>query len=121
MASMQRRRGEEITLYAPKEVTDRRGNRVLIPQGEAVTIRCAETFDRSNRAEVPGQQSVEQISVILSRDVDAQLWTVAYFRDAWWDVSAPPAQRRGNRHTRHQTAILRRRPGSMGLRFDGEG
>lgn len=118
MASMQRRRGEDITLYRPTEQTDRRGNRTLIPNGESVTVRCAESFDRSNRAEVPGQQKVEQISVILPQDVDAQLWTVALFRGEYWDVSAPPARRRGSRHVRHQTALLRIRPGDMGVGFE---
>lgn len=121
MASMQRRRGEKVTLYRPTEVRDRRGNRVLTPLRDSTTVRCSESFDRSNRAEVPGQQQVDQISIRIPWNVDAQLWTAAHFRGEWWDVAAPPARRRGNRHTSHQTVILRRRPQGMQAVADGEG
>lgn len=121
MASMQRRRGEKIRLYRATETRDRRGNRTKVPLGEYIDVRCHESHDRSNRAEVPGQLEIDMIQVRLPVDVHAELWTVAKYRDSWWDVSAPPARRVGNRHTAHQTAILRKRPGQMGLGLEAGG
>ena len=107
--SLQRRRGKPIVFYWPTEVVDRRGNKVKRPLGESVVRRAVRSFERSNRAELPGQQGIEQYNMIVDLHTTAPLWTVAFWDDAWWDVAAPPAKRDGRR-VDHLTVTIRRRP-----------
>ena len=109
MASLQRRRGLKAQFFWPTQTTDRRGNKVLDPLGDSIEARVSESFDRANRAEVPGQQSVEQIDVIAPVHITAPLWSVVKYRGEWWDVTSAPARRNGRR-VKHLTVNLRHRP-----------
>lgn len=112
MPSMQRRRGQSATVYPYREVTDRRGHRVrVVDEDNPVVVVAAFIPDRSSRAELPGQQQIHVVKMIVRDDVaGCELWAQVEWRGSRWDVVTPPAYHHGTRHTRHVTVSLRRRP-----------
>ena len=115
--SWQRRRGRPITFYGTVTVIDRRGNEILVPDSsKRIDVRCVESADRSNRAEAPGQISVEVIRVIVPSGLpDVNLWAIAHYDGRWWDIITPASRRHGKAGVRHFTFLLRLRPNDGGL------
>lgn len=115
MPSHQRKRGRWIKFW-PQEVTyDRRGNRILAVDltKEPTRVRCVLQTDRTNRAEIPGQQDVDVVNCIVPANIPGMgMWARAQLEDngRWLDVNAPPFYRHGTRHVRHWTIPLRYRP-----------
>jgi len=110
--SRQRRRGQSAFVFSLTTITDGRGNRKLAPDMEHGTaVRAAFIPQRSSRAEVPGQQEVDVVRMLVGADVpDVGLWAIVQWRGDLWDVAAPPAYHHGTRGTRHISVDLRRRP-----------
>lgn len=68
---------------------------------------------RSSRAEVPGQQQIDVVRLIVEElPEDAGLWAICEWNGDLWDIVGPPAFRQGTRHTRHWSVDIRRRPDS---------
>lgn len=111
--SVQRRRGQPVTLYRRKRVTDKRGNEQWAPDREnPIRTTAAVIPQRSSRAEVPGQAEVDVYRLIVGVDLDSiGLWSIVEWRGQEWDVVAPPAYRHGTRRVRHWSIDVRGRPG----------
>lgn len=102
-----------VTFYPRKEITDNRGNIQLVPDMDnPVTTSAAEMQDRSSRAEVPGQQEIDVIRLIVRYDLpDVGVYSICKYRDAWWDIISPPQYHQGERHhTKHLSMLIKRRP-----------
>jgi hypothetical protein len=112
MASTQRRRGINVVIYPEKTVTNRRGEKVIVPDGGTpIPTRAAIVPQRSARAELPGQQQVNVTRIIVSADLpNVDLWASVEIDGHMWDVAAPPAYHHGTRQTRHISIDLRKRP-----------
>lgn len=112
MAPIQRRRGIPAKIWLVEEFTDKRGNvhkRAVKENAEDVTVWIIP--QRSARAEVPGQQSINVIRIGLPghfKDLDQ--WMRVEMMGREWDAVTPPAYHHGTRHTRHWTVDLRQRP-----------
>lgn len=112
--SVQRRRGLSATVYKTTATTDRRGNRVRLPDDEAepyyITAAFVPQTGRTVRAEVPGQLEMEVVSMICTHELhDVDMWTRVEAMGRTWDVIGPANYYHGTRHTRHWTVDLRRR------------
>lgn len=109
---MQRRRGQRITVFKTKIVTDRRGNTVKVAHETGPHEERGWVIpQRSARAEVPGQQVINVVRIGLSADLrEVELWSRVEWDGKSWDIVAPPAYRHGTRGTRHVTIDLRERP-----------
>ena len=119
MATWQRRHGQKAWMYPRHLVADSRGNEQYMPDfsAEPLVIRVAESWQRSSRAEVPGQQTIDMRDLITRTPIDPErygVWSAIYFDDSYWDITAPPAYRHGTRHVRHWTIRARRRTSSWG-------
>jgi hypothetical protein len=110
--SVQRRRGVQVTLFPRKLITDTRGNEVLtIDLENPVVVTAAAIPQRSARAEIPGQQEIEIVRLIVTADLpDVGLWGGALYDGREWDIAAPPAYHHGTRRTRHFSIDIRKRP-----------
>lgn len=110
--SVQRRRGQPVVIYRSKVIQDSRGNDVITVDLENPhTTSAAVIPQRSSRAEVPGQQVVEVIRLIVKDDLDAvTLWSRVEYQGLEWDLVTPPAYHHGTRTTRHWSIDIRRRP-----------
>lgn len=110
--SYQRRRGQTVLVYLLTMITDQRGNDVLVPDLEnPVTITAAAIPQRSQRAEVPGQQQIDVVRLIIPANIgDVGLWGRVLYQGDYWDIVAPPAYHHGTRKTRHTSVDIRRRP-----------
>lgn len=112
--SVQRRKGTLIKIWPEHSVTDARGNDSLQPnlQAEPYVMRGAVIPQRSSRAEVPGQVEINVVRIIVdSLPADVGLFARVEMLGAQWDVASPPALHMGNRHTRHSSMDVRKRPG----------
>ena len=112
MPSFQRRRGQIAQVWKQKQVTDNRGNEVMVatPEGP-YEVTAAFIPQRSSKAEVPGQQQINVTRMIVSADLeDVGLWSRVYWNGVYWDMAAPPEYHHGSRHTRHWSIDLRQRP-----------
>lgn len=110
--SVQRRRGQPARIWRTKTVTDRRGNTVVAadPDGPH-EIRAVFLPQRSARAEVPGQQQINVMRMLVTADLaDVTLWSRVEWQDAQWDIVSPPAYHHGTRRTRHLSIDIRQRP-----------
>lgn len=109
---MQRRRGQVALIWKTKTVTDRRGNTVLAATEDGpYKVRCALIPQRSARAEVPGQQQINVVRMLVDPDLDdVTLWSRVEVLGTTWDVVSPPAYHHGSRKTRHWGLDLRERP-----------
>jgi hypothetical protein len=113
MSSFQRRRGQPATVWPTTTVTDGCGNRLVAVDMTAPPIEVTAVFipQRSARAEVPGQQQIDVVTMIVAPDLpDVNLWSRVLWRGRYWDVVSPPAFHYGTRHTRHWSMDLRERP-----------
>lgn len=114
MASRQRRRGQPVKFWARKLEVDRRGNEILradVSRPPDYVTTAASFPQRSARAEVPGQQQIDIVRLIVTKlPEDAGIWAICEWRGDYWDVVAPPAYRQGTRHTEHWSVDIRRRP-----------
>ncbi|PSL04131.1 hypothetical protein CLV30_106136 [Haloactinopolyspora alba] len=111
--SRQRRHGRPIRFWQMREVTDRRGNKVLAADPDSVIETTAWGIpQRSSIASMAGQQQINVIRVGVTRDLPG---VGSFSRAEWdgsvWDVAAPPAYHHGTRHVRHWSIDLRERPG----------
>lgn len=106
-------------VYTARMVADNRGNETRRAfTDEFVRARAVESFDRSNRAELPGEQGVSLVKILVDADIDVDLGSRVVFEDdgSVWDVYAPPAYRHGaTRNVRHQSLTLRARPDDGGF------
>ncbi|MFY1688175.1 phage head-tail adapter protein [Plantactinospora sp. WMMB782] len=114
MPSLQRRRGRPAVIHPYKVEVDRRGSpqRVVDMSPEAeIHVVAAFIPQRSSRAELPGQMSIEIVRMIVRHSIEGfDLWARVTYDGKEWDVAAPPSYRHGTRHTRHVSVDLRRRP-----------
>lgn len=111
--SAQRRRGQSIKVWKRILVTDGRGNKVLTADPNSPYEETAAVIpQRSSKAEVPGQQQINVVRLILKPDLaDVGLWSEVEYSGSKWDVAAPPAYHHGTRrHTRHWSIDIRERP-----------
>ena len=115
--SVQRMRGDFAIIYGSEEATDKRGNRVRMATDRVVhKVRVAPQPERSSKAEVPGQMTVDVVSLRTRADLSGvDMWSRVFYRGRWYDLAAPPAYHRGTRPTRHWTITCRFRPGDGGV------
>jgi hypothetical protein len=121
MASWQRKvNSKTVTLYPRKLVTDARGNNQYVTDTDpanAIKVPYSESWLRSSKAEVPGQQTIDVRKLIIPHTVPydyVTVWARARFpgetENDVWDVIAPPEYHHGTRHVRHWTIVVRWRP-----------
>lgn len=110
--SVQRRRGVPVVLYRSKVIQDARGNDVVTVDLENPHLTTAAAIpQRSSKAEVPGQQMIDVVRLIVKDDLDGvTLWSRVEYRGQEWDLVTPPAYHHGTRQTRHWSIDIRRRP-----------
>ncbi|MEU7148480.1 phage head-tail adapter protein [Streptomyces sp. NPDC045456] len=91
---------------------DSRGNTVIVPDdGPPIEVRAAFIPQRSARAEVPGQQQINVMTMIVNPHLDdVSLWSRVEYAGRQWDVVSPPAYHHGDRRTRHWSIDIRERP-----------
>lgn len=112
LVTVQRRRGQPLTIYPTKEITDARGNktRVYDPDNPIHTT-AAVIPQRSSKAEVPGQQQIHVTRLIITHELpNVDLWSRVDYLGEVWDVVSPPAFHHGSRRVRHWTIDIRKRP-----------
>jgi hypothetical protein len=111
--SVQRRKGELAKVWKTITTVDRRGNvNVSADEVGPHEVRAVFVPQRSARAEVPGQQQINILRMIVAPDLtDVNLWSRVEYRGRMWDVVTPPAYHHGVRQTRHWSIDLRERPG----------
>lgn len=92
--------------------TDARGNKTLAPDPTSPhQVRAAFIPQRSSRAEVPGQQEINVIRMIVAPHLlGVGLWSRVEYDGKFWDVVTPPMYHHGTRHTQHWSIDLRERP-----------
>lgn len=108
-----RRNGQTALLWLPVEVENDRGNTVYIVDEGAEPTEIAAWIipNRSARAEVPGQQQVNVITMGTSQPLgDEALFGRVQWAGRLWDIVTPPAHHYGTRHVEHWTMNLRLRP-----------
>ena len=111
--SRQRRRGQPITVYPRMKTTDKRGNDYLTPDlSKPYEITAAVIPQRSSKAEIPGQQQIDVVRLIIDPDIaeNIGLWGRVHYNGHEWDIAAPPAYHHGPRQSRHWSIDIRRRP-----------
>jgi hypothetical protein len=110
--SFQRRRGETARIWKMVLTTDTRGNEVYVADPTSPhEVRAAFIPQRSSRAEVPGQQQINVIRMIVDHSLaDVGLWSRVEYQGREWDVVTPPSYHHGTRRTRHWSIDLRERP-----------
>lgn len=112
MSVQRRRRGVSLKVWKQVEVTDKRGNRVKVPDSTSPhEVRGWVIPGRSSRAEVAGQVGIDVITVGVSVLPDVGLWSRVEYDGREWDLVSPPAYHHGSRSTRHYTLTLRARSG----------
>lgn len=110
--TIQRRRGLPAIFYPTIESVDSRGNvHKIVDENTSLTAKAWIYPQRSAKAEVPGQTSINIIRIGCNVDLPGvDLWSRVRYLDKDWDVVTPPAYHRGTRHTRHWSIDLRERP-----------
>lgn len=112
MATYQRRHGLMATVWRTEEQTDARGNKVKVAvPATPHQVKAVFIPQRSARAEVPGQQHINVVRMIVAPDLEGvELWSRVEALGSVWDVVTPPAHHQGTRHVRHWSIDLRERP-----------
>lgn len=112
MTVQRRRQGQPVVIYRTKVIQDARGNSTVVVDPENPhKLTAAVIPQRSSRAEVPGQQLVDVVRLIVSDDLEGvTLWSRVEYRGEEWDLVQPPAYHHGTRRTRHSSVDIRRRP-----------
>lgn len=110
--SYQRRRGLPVRLYARKIIQDGRSNEVITVDFDTYFDTTAAVIpQRSSRAEIPGQQIIDVVRLIVTHELpNVGLWSQVKYDGEMWDIAAPPAYHHGTRTTRHISIDIRRRP-----------
>lgn len=110
--SRQREHGQPANIWKTTLVIDNRGNSTKAATSVGPhPVTAAFIPQRSARAEVPGQQIIEVVKMIVAADlVDVELWSRVEWKGAFWDVVSPPQYHHGTRHVRHWSIDIRRRP-----------
>jgi len=112
--STQRKHGQPVTIYPRKLTIDSRGNDVLtIDKDNPFNVTAAVIPQRSSKAEVPGQQEINVVRLIVDASLDIEsvgLWGGAHYAGEDWDIAAPPAYHHGSRRVRHISIDIRKRP-----------
>ncbi|MFD7738054.1 phage head-tail adapter protein [Kitasatospora sp. NPDC059800] len=110
--SVQRRRGQKVRIWKTKTITDRRGNQLLLADGDGPhEVRAAFIPQRSSKAEVPGQQQINIVRMLVDPTLsDVTMWSRVEHDGKQWDVVSPPAYHHGSRRTRHWSIDIRERP-----------
>lgn len=110
--SVQRRRGIPVTVYRMERTTDRRGNSLAVKTVQLPhQVKAAIIPQRSAKAEVPGQQQINVVRLIVDPNMEGVgLWSMVEFNGTKWDVVTPPAYHHGSRRTRHWSIDVRQRP-----------
>lgn len=111
--SVQRRRGVKARIWKSKLVTDRRGNELVVADADGPhDVTVAQIPQRSARAEVPGQQQINVVRLLVDAHLEGvELWSRVEFGGKTWDIVTPPAYHHGTRKTRHWSIDVRERPG----------
>lgn len=66
---------------------------------------------RSSKAEVPGQQQINVVKMLVRADLPGvDLFSRVEAAGKVWDVVSPPAYHHGSRRTRHWSINVRERP-----------
>lgn len=121
MSAYQVRRGTQALFYPYVVQTDSRGNKHRVPDfSRPLEFRGKVSAERSQRAEVPGQQEVNNVQFMTSEDFtrvaqhynpgEVGVWCEVEMWGLVWDISAPPARHPGPRNVTHWTLALRERP-----------
>lgn len=113
MSSRQRRRGQTVKVWPTHEIEDKRGNKVNAPDltDDPIVVKAAAIPQRSSKAEVPGQQQIDVVRLILDAELPGvTLWSRVEYLGDQWDIVSPPAYHHGSRHVRHWSMDIRRRP-----------
>lgn len=112
MASYQRRNGQPAIVYPTKQITDARGSKVLIADmTKPISVRAAFVPQRSGKAELPGQQDIDVVRMIVDANLPGVTsWSRVEWNGSVWDVVVPPAYHHGTPEVRHWSIDLRRRP-----------
>ncbi|MFE4635059.1 phage head-tail adapter protein [Streptomyces sp. NPDC056773] len=110
--SVQRRRGQPARIWKTTMITDSRGNEVVVADADGPhQVRVAAIPQRSARAEVPGQQQINVVRLIVDPHLDdVTLWSRVEYAGRQWDIVSPPAYHHGDRRTRHWSIDIRERP-----------
>jgi hypothetical protein len=111
--SLQRSRGVLVKVWPTHTITDQRGNTVVAANmdAEPYVVSAAAIPQRSSRAEVPGQQEINVVRLIVDPDLpDVNLWARVEYLGEQWDVISPPAYHHGSRRVRHWSLDIRKRP-----------
>lgn len=107
--SLQRRRGFLIKYWKSTSTTNLRGDVVRRPLDGPYETTAWMIPQRSQRAEVPGQQEIDVVRIGVTASEDIDLWARVEMRGDMWDVAAPPAFHNGTLKTRHWSIDLRKR------------
>lgn len=112
MSSLQRRRGQPAKVWTTITATDRRGNETIqATSATPIDVVAAFIPQRSSRAEVPGQQQIDVVRMVVAPNLTGvDLWSRVEWAGDLWDVVSPPSYHHGSRHVRHWSIDLRRRP-----------
>lgn len=117
MTIQRRRTGQDIEIWGRVITTDRRGNKYYTPsEGPVFVGRGWVIPDRSQRAEVPGQQEIVIMRLGVKdlpefNEETTGLWTYVKWLNEIWDIMQPPLYHHGvARHTRHWSIMIRKRP-----------
>jgi hypothetical protein len=111
--SHQRRFGQEALVYRTRRYIDSRGNEVEAVDltSDPLKVKAAFIPSRSARAEVPGQQQINVMRMLVDTNItDVDLWSRIRWNGSWWDIVSPPALHYGTRHVRHISMDIRQRP-----------
>lgn len=111
--SRQRRRGQTVKIWKTTKGLDARGNPYLSPDldSEPIVVTAAVIPQRGSKAEVPGQQMIDVVRLIMAPDQeDVTLWSRVWYAGDYWDIVSPPAYHHGSRQLRHWSMDIRRRP-----------
>lgn len=110
--SHQRKHGQPATVYRSKTVQDQRGNeQIVLDRENPHRVTVAAIPQRSSRAEVPGQQQIDVVRLILDAELEGvTIWSRVEYLGDEWDVVSPPAYHHGSRRVRHWSIDIRRRP-----------
>lgn len=112
MTYQRRRNGLPAVVYPIIKSTDNRGNEVKVHDPDnPVETKVWIYPQRSSKAEVTGQQTINVVKLGCPADVPIALGARVVFNDREWDVVGPPAYHYGaKRHTRHYSFDVRERP-----------
>jgi hypothetical protein len=106
---------QDITIWKSADVVDNRGHTVRVADSDGpYEVKAMVYPQRSSRAEMPGQQSIEVYRILIPPDyADVDLWSKVIYQGKDYDLVSPPVYHHGaTRHNRHWTIDIRLRPHS---------